>query len=60
MRHRSYYLHADVAERLEATVTDLHFTTRRPKHAVLSAAVDVALAHTDEILARLTTTDGDE
>lgn len=54
MRHRSYYLHTDVADRLERVVDDLHFTTRKPKHAVLSAAVAVALEHEAEIRARLT------
>jgi hypothetical protein len=53
MQHRSWYLAADVAERLAAAVDDLHFTTRKPKHAVLSAAVAVALKHRDEIEARL-------
>lgn len=54
MQHRSWYLPADVAERLAAAVADIHFTTRRPKHEVLAAAVDVALEHRADIMARLT------
>lgn len=54
MRHRSWYLRADVAERLDAAVNEMHFTTRRPKHEVLGAAVAVLLEHQGDILARLT------
>jgi hypothetical protein len=54
MRHRSWYLAADVADRLAAVVDDIHHVTRRPKHEVLSAAVAVAVEHQAEILARLT------
>lgn len=53
MAHRSWYLAADVAERLAAVVDDIHFATRRPKHEVLGAAVAVALEHRDDIEARL-------
>jgi hypothetical protein len=53
MRHRSFWIHSDVADALTSTVDDLHFTQRRPKHEVLSAVVATALAHKDEILARL-------
>jgi hypothetical protein len=58
MRHRSWYLAADVAERLAAAVDDIHFRTRRPKHEVLGAALAVALEHQDEIMARLTADGG--
>jgi hypothetical protein len=58
MRHRSWYLAADVAERLAAVVDDIHFRTRRPKHEVLGAALAVALEHQDEIMARLTADGG--
>lgn len=53
MRRRSLYLSADVAERLDAVIADLHFTTRRPRHEVLAAVLGVAADHPDEILARL-------
>jgi hypothetical protein len=53
MRRRSVYLAAEVADRLDTAVADIHFATRRPKHEVLAAAVDVALEHRDEIEARL-------
>jgi hypothetical protein len=55
MAHRSWYLAADVAERLAAAVDDIHFRTRRPKHEVLGATVAVALEHEDEIIGRLAT-----
>jgi hypothetical protein len=53
MRHRSYWIHTDVADALTSTVDDLHYTHRRPKHEVLSAVVAAGLAHPDEVLARL-------
>jgi len=53
MRHRSFYMRSDVAERLAAVVDDLHFATRRPRHEVLAALVDVTLGHRAEIEARL-------
>jgi hypothetical protein len=55
MRRRSWYLAADVAERLDAVVADIHHATRRPKHEVLGAALDVAVEHRADILARLAT-----
>jgi hypothetical protein len=54
MRHRSFYMRSDVADRLAAVVDDLHFATRRPRHEVLAALVDVTLGHRAEIEARLT------
>jgi hypothetical protein len=54
MRHRSFYMRSDVADRLAAVVDDLHFSTRRPRHEVLAALVDVTLRHRSEIEARLT------
>lgn len=56
MRRRSWYISADVSERLDAIVGELHFTTRRPRHEVLAAVLGVAVDHPDEILARLTAT----
>jgi hypothetical protein len=53
MAHRSWYLRADVAERLADVVTDLHFTTRRPRHEVLAAVIEVAVGHRAEIEAQL-------
>jgi hypothetical protein len=59
MRHRSYYLAADVADQLAEAVDDLHFATRAPKHVVLSAVVAVALAHRAEVVAALAGGPGD-
>ena len=53
MRHRSFYMRSDVADRLAAVVDDLHFATRRPRHEVLAALVGVSLDHLAEIKARL-------
>jgi hypothetical protein len=53
MARRSWYLRADVADSLAGVVTDLHYTTRRPRHEVLAAAIEVALSHRAEIEARL-------
>jgi len=53
MAHRSWYLRADLAERLAGAVDEIHWRVRRPKHEVLGAAIEVALAHQDEVLARL-------
>jgi hypothetical protein len=57
MRHRSWYMRADVADRLAATIDDLHYLTRRPRHEVLAALVDVSLTHRAEIEARLASQD---
>jgi hypothetical protein len=54
MAHRSWYLRADIADRLADVVTDLHFTTRRPRHEVLAAVIRVAVDHRAEIEAQLT------
>jgi hypothetical protein len=53
MQTRSWYLAADVADRLAAAVDDIHWRTRRPKHEVLAAALGVALEHQGEIVDRL-------
>ena len=53
MAHRSWYLAADVADRLADAVDELHHVSRRPKHAVLAAVLAVAFEHEAEILARL-------
>jgi len=59
MRHRSWYMSADVADQLAAVVDDIHFATRRPRHEVLAAVVGVALEHRGEIEARLAGRDGE-
>jgi hypothetical protein len=53
MAHRSWYMRADVADSLADVVTDLHFATRRPRHEVLAAVIEVAVDHRAEIEARL-------
>ncbi len=55
MQSRSWYLPADVADRLAVVVDDIHFSTRRPKHEVLAAALAVAIEHQDDIMTKLTT-----
>lgn len=42
-----------VADDLASAVEDLHFDTRKPKHEVLRALVEVALEHRGEARARL-------
>jgi hypothetical protein len=58
MVRRSWYLPADVADRLAVVVDDIHHSTRRPKHEVLAAALGVAVDHRADIEARLTAGDG--
>lgn len=53
MARRSWYLRADVADQLGDAVSDMHFTTRRPRHEVLAAVISVALGHRGEIEAQL-------
>jgi hypothetical protein len=53
MQKRSWYLPADVADRLAAMVDDIHFATRRPKHEVLTAALAVAIEHQADIVTKL-------
>jgi len=53
MAHRSWYLRADVATRLADVVTDLHYSTRRPRHEVLAAVIGFAVDHRAEIEAQL-------
>ena len=42
------------ADALAAAIEDLHFTTRRPKHEVLAALIEVALEHQQTAMKRLT------
>ncbi|TLP66533.1 hypothetical protein [Microbispora triticiradicis] len=51
---RSWYMSAATADALATAVDDLHFTTRRPKHEVLAALIDAALASRDQVADRLT------
>ncbi|MEV7808962.1 hypothetical protein AB0O28_39025 [Microbispora sp. NPDC088329] len=50
---RSWYMPAATAHALAAAVDDLHFATRRPKHEVLAALIDAALASRDQVADRL-------
>jgi hypothetical protein len=54
MDRRSWYMPKAGAEALAAAVQDLYWLTHRPKHQVLAALVETALAHEDEARARLT------
>ena len=53
MDRRSWYMPREIADVLTAEIDDLHYTTRKPKWAVLSAIIAVAMDHKDEIRARL-------
>lgn len=53
MDRRSWYMAKQTADALAAVVEDLHYTTRQPKHVVLSAVVSVALEHQAEVERRL-------
>lgn len=53
MDRRSWYMPKATADALAAAVDDLHYATRAPKHAVLAAVIDVALAHVEEARGRL-------
>lgn len=59
MAHRSWYVDREMADAFAAAVDDLHFTTRRPKHEVIAAALAVALDHREAIRARLTAQDAE-
>jgi hypothetical protein len=45
---RSWYVSAAAADELAATVDELHYELRAPKHAVLAAVIRTGLAHLDE------------
>lgn len=53
MDRRSWYMPKSTADALADAVEDLHFGTRRPKHEVLRALVEVALEHRGEAQSRL-------
>ena len=45
---RTWYVSAAAADELAATVDELHYELRAPKHVVLAAVIRVGLAHLDE------------
>ncbi|SCL21290.1 hypothetical protein [Micromonospora aurantiaca (nom. illeg.)] len=53
MDRRSWYMRRDVADSLARALDDLHFATRQPKHVILAALVEHALADLDAIRDRL-------
>jgi predicted transcriptional regulator len=53
MTRRSYYLPKEAADALAEALDDLHYATRRPKHAVLAEMLAVALEHRADVEARL-------
>ena len=53
MDRRSWYMRRDVADSLARALDDLHFATRAPKHVILAAIVEHALADLDGIRDRL-------
>ena len=53
MDRRSWYMPKASADALAAAVDDLYFATRKPKHAILAALVDAALAARSDVQARL-------
>jgi hypothetical protein len=55
IKHSSWRIAADVADQLGEAVDEIHFSTRAPKHAVLSAFVAAGLTHRAEIEAQFAT-----
>ncbi|WP_047892958.1 hypothetical protein [Micromonospora sp. RV43] len=53
MDRRSWYMRRDVADSLARALDDLHYATRAPKHVILAAIVEHALADLDGIRDRL-------
>lgn len=53
MDRRSWYMPRASADALAEAVEDLHYDTRKPKHEVLRALVEVALEHRGEARAVL-------
>lgn len=53
MDRRSWYMPKETADVLAAAVEELHWETRQPKHVVLKALIDTALAHRAEVVRRL-------
>jgi hypothetical protein len=55
MVRRSWYVARGAADALAAAVDDLHYETRRPKHEVLAALLQLAVDRKDEVRSHLTT-----
>ncbi|MCZ2527503.1 hypothetical protein [Streptomyces sp. HB2AG] len=53
MDRRSWYMPREVADALASAVEELHFTTRRPKHVIMTALVTVALEHLGDVRRRV-------
>jgi hypothetical protein len=53
MDRRSWYMPKASADALATAVEDLFFATRRPKHEILAALIDAALAERSAVQARL-------
>lgn len=53
MDRRSWYMPKASADALASVVDDLYFATRRPKHEILAALVDAAVAARSDVQARL-------
>lgn len=54
MDRRSWYMPKDSADALSTAVENLYFATRRPKHEILAALIDAALAEYPAVQSRLT------
>jgi hypothetical protein len=53
MDRRSWYMPKASADLLARAVEELYFATRKPKHEILAALVDAALAEYPAVQARL-------
>jgi hypothetical protein len=53
MDRRSWYMPRSSADALTNAIADVHWKVRRPKHEVLAAVIEVALAHLDEVETKL-------
>ncbi len=54
MDRRSWYMPKASADALAAAVDDLYFATRKPKHEIIAALIDAALAARADVQTRLT------
>lgn len=54
MARRSWYLSEAVADELSEAVDEIHYSTRKPKHAVLDALIRAGLEHRDDVAASFT------
>lgn len=53
MDRRSWYMPKESADALAAALEDLHWSTRKPKHAIMAVLVAVALEHLDDVRQRI-------